>query len=136
MKSLLYAAAAALALAGPAASPALASQSGSPTFTIAPLAPHVAVVTSNPGCNAEAGFNGTPYYEMPAIAQEMGIGGTSAVKINLAANGDLRSASLFQSSGNRWLDDAAMRSATLSRYIPETIDCRHVAGSYLVDVAF
>lgn len=135
MKSLLFAAAAALALAGQA-SPGFASQTGSPTFTIVPLSTHVAVVTSKPGCNAEAAFNGTPYYEMPEIASAMGIGGTSAVKIDLASNGDLLSASLFQSSGNRWLDDAAMRSAKLSRYIPETIDCHQVAGSYLVDVDF
>lgn len=135
MKSLVYAAVAALALTGFTA-PANANQSVSPTITLVPLSPHVAVVSHKPGCDADAAVSGTPYFEMPEIAQEMGIGGTSAVKIDLAANGDLRSASLFESSGNRWLDNAALRSARMTRYSSESIDCRHVAGSYLLNVEF
>jgi TonB family protein len=136
MKSLLHAALAALTLAAQA-SPALAVQTAAPKFTLVPLSPsHAAVVSHKPGCDAEAGINGTPYFEMPTIAQEMDISGTSSVKIDLAATGDLRAASLFQSSGNRWLDEAALRSARMTRYVSETIDCQHVAGSYLLEVEF
>jgi TonB family protein len=73
---------------------------------------------------------------MPQIALEMAISGTSQVKIDLAATGDLKAASLFASSGNAVLDNAALRTAKLNRYIPETVNCRHVAGSYLVQVEF
>jgi TonB family protein len=134
MKSVVYAAAAALALAVQTY-PAFASQTAAPSFKLIPLTPHVAVLSGG-HCSADAAIAGTPYFEMPEIAQEMSASGTSEVKIDLAATGDLTGASLFESSGNRWLDDAALRGARLASYIPETANCRHVAGSYLLEVEF
>jgi TonB family protein len=136
MKCLVYAAAAVLALASQI-SPAFASQTAAPTIKLIPLSPaNVAIVSGGAHCNKDAAIDGTPYFEMPQIALEMAISGTSQVKIDLAATGDLKAASLFASSGNAVLDNAALRTAKLNRYIPETVNCRHVAGSYLVQVEF
>jgi TonB family protein len=136
MKCLVYAAAAVLALISQTI-PTFASQTAGPKFKLIPLSQsNVAIVTHGAHCNDDAAIDGTPYWEMPQIAQDMRMSGTSQVKIDLAETGDLKAASLFASSGNDVLDDAALRSAKLSRYSPETVNCRRVAGSYLLEVEF
>ena len=45
-------------------------------------------------------------------------------------------AALANSSGNRWLDDAAIATARMSRYSPEVRNCTKLAGSYLISVEF
>jgi len=134
MKSLVYAAAAALALAVQA-HPAIAAQTAAPSLTLVPLSPaHVAIISGR--CSGDAAIDGTPYFDMPQIAVDMGLTGVTQVKVDLAASGDLQAASLFASSGIAMLDDAALRTARFNKYIPETINCRHVAGSYLLNVEF
>lgn len=116
--------------------PALAATTGSPSITLVPFtATHVAVLT-RPGCDAPASVAGTPFFEMPTIAAEQGIGGLAQVKIDLTAGGNLSGAALFASSGDRWLDEAALLSARLTRFTAETVNCKHVAGSYLYNVEF
>jgi TonB family protein len=136
MKSSVCAATLAIALAGQV-SPASALTTATPSITLVPLsAPHVAVVEGRPGCDAPAAVDGNPFFEMPTIAADMGISGTSQVKIDLTSDGKLAAAQLFESSGNRWLDQAALRSAKMTRYTSETVSCEHVAGSYLYEVQF
>lgn len=131
----LYAAAAALALASQTL-PALASNTY-PTVKLIALSPaQVAVVTSRPGCSASAGVNGTPYFEMPTIAHEMGVSGIAQVKIDLTSAGNLAGEQIFSTSGNRWLDAAALQSARMTQFTPEISNCVHVAGSYLYEVDF
>ena len=128
--------AAVLCLAGYAV-PALASSTALPRVTLSPLSPSaVAAVVSRPGCDTLASIDGTPFFQMPTIAAEQGIGGTAQVKIDITPAGTLTSEALVSSSGNRWLDDAALLSARMSRYTTATIDCQHVGGSYLYDVEF
>jgi len=115
----------------------LAFSAASPNIHLVPLGPvHVGVMTYKAGCNAPAAIDGTPFFEMPAIAAEQNIGGTAQVKIDLTSSGSLAASSLFASSGNRWLDDAALLSARMTRYTSETVNCEHIAGSYLYEVEF
>ncbi len=136
MKRSLFAAAALLALASQTL-PAFAFNTYQPTVKLIALSPaQVAVISSRPGCTASAGINGTPYFEMPTIAQEMGLSGIAQVKIDLSSSGNLAASQLFSSSGSRWLDAAALQSARMTRFTPETSNCVHVAGSYLYQVEF
>src|SRR5947209_14895725 len=99
IKSLSFAAALALSLS--ASTPAAA-------FSVAlkPLHPHnvhsssVAVIGTCRTANSDAAVNGTPFFEMPAIAEGQGATGTSGVAIRLDSTGSLQSESILQSSGN------------------------------------
>ncbi len=79
---------------------------------------------------------GESYYRMPEIARAMHAAGTSLVRVDLDAGGRLTAAATAASSGNRWLDAAALESARLSTYRAEIRDCHAVAGSYLISVGF
>lgn len=110
------------------------------TFVIALLAAtpafsatHASSTCSNPNRPATAD---ELFYEVPTLASELGMSGTSVVKIDLNPYGDVTSQSLIASSGNSMLDDAALRSARLSRYTAEVRNCVHVAGTYLYRVEF
>jgi len=75
--------------------------------------------------------------EMPAIADEQGItSGESVVEIGLSPKGDLISATIEKSSGNRWLDAAALRNARNTLFTPATTNCEPVGGTYLYVVDF
>lgn len=89
-------------------------------------------------CRADAGAHIIRAYEAdyPEIARMQGITGTAMVKVDLTATGDLANVSIEKSSGNPFLDDAALRAVRASRFAPEIDDCTNVAGSYLVEVDF
>ncbi|MBV8148748.1 MAG: TonB family protein [Candidatus Eremiobacteraeota bacterium] len=87
-------------------------------------------------CDAPAAVYGSTYADMPPIGDELGASGTAVVKIDLSASGMLAHEELYSSSGNWWLDDAAMRSVRLTRFTPEIRGCRRVAASYLYEVDF
>ena len=76
------------------------------------------------------------FFAMPTIAAEQGVSGTSVVKIDLNARGDLVAQSLFSSSGNPLLDKAALQSARMSSYTSETRNCEYVGGTYLYTVEY
>lgn len=115
-------------------SPVLASPT-SPTVTLTKLAPvSTAIVT--PGCNRDAAVNGTAYWEKPAISDEQGVAGTARIEIRLDREGKLAQESVYSSSGNRWLDEAALMSARMTRFSPELVDCQPVAGRYMYNVEF
>jgi TonB family protein len=82
---------------------------------------------------ARAGFA----TEMPAIAAGQGVdSGESIVEVTLSAKGDLVNATIEKSSGNRWLDAAALRNARSTLFIPATTNCEPVGGTYLYVVDF
>jgi TonB family protein len=93
----------------------------------------------SPACatpHADAALAGDPFFEMPHFAEEAGSSGTSVVEIDLLPSGALKHYALKQSSGNRVLDDSALRTARMTKYQPETQDCVAIAGSYLLVVDF
>ncbi|MGZ3506259.1 MAG: energy transducer TonB [Vulcanimicrobiaceae bacterium] len=119
------------------ATPALALDKSSPTITLVPFSPsYIAVQNPSTRCNKAAAVDGLPFFEMPEIAAGQGISGTTAVKIDLTPAGSLAREELFLSSGNPWLDSAAMRSARLTRFTSEVVSCKHVGGTYLYEVEF
>ena len=87
---------------------------------------------------ADAGAHITRAYDAdyPEIARMEGITGTAMVKVNLTASGHLADATIEHSSGNRFLDDAALRAVRASRFAPEVAEGNDVGGSYLVEVDF
>lgn len=123
---------AALMLAASAV-PSLASTS----VSLVSLTPaHVAAVSHRPGCDAPATVDDMPFVEAPRIAAEQGVTGTAQVKIRLTAAGKLAASEMFSSSGNPWLDEAALLSARMTRYSAELVNCERVGGSYLYQVDF
>lgn len=83
-----------------------------------------------------AAVNGTPFFEMPGIAQSQGATGTSGVAIELSPTGALLSESIIEPSGNPNLDRAALLSARMTRFTPEISNCEAVGGTYLYAVTF
>lgn len=94
------------------------------------------LVTTCASPNAPAHVSGDAFYQVPTIAVQQGIAGTATVKIALNANGGLISHEIFASSGNPWLDQAALQSARMTRFNAETRNCERVAGTYLYAVQF
>jgi len=74
--------------------------------------------------------------DYPALAQAQGAAGTSTVKVALSASGVVESATIYRTSGNTVLDQAALKAARNSRYAPEIEDCQKVPGQYLFVVEF
>jgi len=76
--------------------------------------------------------------DVPAIVREMRSEtvGTALVKVDLLPSGALANASIYKSTGNPYLDRAALTAIRLSGFRPEVRDCTEIGGSYLVTVAF
>jgi TonB family protein len=135
MKLLLAIAAVSLALVTQA-TPAPALTKTSPSIRLIPVSPLHVSVNAPARCDAPASVDGQPFFEMPTIAKEQGVHGTTNVKITLMSNGSLAEAELFSSSGNPWLDDAAVLSARMTSFTSEVANCEHVSGTYLYEVTF
>ena len=86
--------------------------------------------------HTDAALAGTPFFEMPQIAEEHGDRGNSVVEIDLLPNGDLNHYALEESSGNSVLDHSAFRTARMTKYQPETQNCVAISGSYLLEVDY
>lgn len=86
--------------------------------------------------NISAGIAGDAFYETPSIITAQSLTGTSTVEVQLSSTGALLSNSLYASSGNRWMDEAALRSARMSRFTPEVRNCERVGDTYLYAVEF
>jgi TonB family protein len=74
--------------------------------------------------------------DYPLIAAEQNISGSALVQVALTLSGAVRSATIAESSGNEFLDQAAVLAARQQTYSPQIVDCRPVGGSYLVAVDF
>lgn len=86
--------------------------------------------------NASAAVSSPWTPDMPQIAAAQDISGVTKVRVDLDAQGNLVGSSVFKSSGNYWLDSAALVAARRSGYTAELRDCTPVAGSYAVDFEF
>jgi TonB family protein len=80
------------------------------------------------------GDSATPVYPPAAAAQHAS--GTVRVEIDLAADGSVLDATLYQSSGNPFLDAAALDAAPNRAYLPEIFRCEPIAGTYLYRTVF
>jgi TonB family protein len=74
--------------------------------------------------------------DYPDIAAEQNRSGTAVIQVDLADTGALRDATIFESSGNQFLDRAAMLAARQQSYSPQIVGCEPVGGSYLITVDF
>ena len=114
---------------------ALSAAAGAATVRFVPLSPPSVAVSVT--CKAvPASISNAAPADMPTIAAEQNITGTTAVRIDLDAAGRLAKSSVLATSGNRWLDQAALRAARSSRYSAEVRDCAPVGGAYAFIVDF
>jgi protein TonB len=114
---------------------------GTLAATLASTAPTVAVPasTSHLACSrqaAPAAISAEVPVDYPRIAAEQNFSGTALVQVDLAQTGAIRNATIFESSGNRLLDRAALLSARQQTYSPQIVGCEPVGGSYLITVDF
>lgn len=103
--------------------------------------PALAVTTapSHPTCSSQHSapqMDGYMTLERPIFATEAGYFGTTAVRVDLDASGSLKAASIYKTSGYQILDYAALRSVRAAKFVPETVDCQGIAGSYEWDVSY
>ena len=70
--------------------------------------------------------------DLPDIVREEGVDrSTTLVEVAVGADGSLKDAWIFSSSGFPQFDEATLRAARLSRYEPERSFCRAAPGTYL-----
>jgi len=75
--------------------------------------------------------------EWPSVALEMNAApAVVTVLVKLDANGNVLSDALAATSGNRPMDDVALRSVRSATYAPELQGCGAVAGTYFIGVVF
>ena len=81
--------------------------------SIALLAPVPTLANANNAC-----WRTVPVYtDTPEIARQDGINGTAIVTADLKPNGYVMEAEIARSSGNRWLDEAALDSARQAHFV-------------------
>lgn len=115
----------------------LSAAASAATVRLVPLGAQSTGV-SRTGCIAEAvpaSVTAAPV-ELPEIAAQMKVAGVSEIRVDLDPRGALASASLLRSSGNRWIDQAALRTARLSAYGAEVRACERVGGRYALVIDF
>lgn len=116
------------------ASPAVGSAA---TLTLVPSAAQTVSATVRcSAAGAPASIVAAADAELPGIAAGQNVAGATAVRIGLDPGGGLQFASVMRTSGNPWIDAAALRATRLSRYRSEIRDCSSVAGEYAVLVDF
>ncbi|MGH7660200.1 MAG: TonB family protein [Vulcanimicrobiaceae bacterium] len=108
-----------------------------PPATVAPTA--TVAATAKPSCanpNQVATATQKVVPDMPEIARQMGATGTAQIKVTLDPNGGVTAVTIFKSTNNKALDQAALQAAQQSKYAPEVRNCQPVGGSYLYTVTF
>ena len=115
----------------------LTAAAGAANLRLVPLGPQTAAATHH-ACavpSAAASVAATAA-ELPEIAAQQHVTGTTAIRVDLDARGNLGAASVLQSSGNRYIDEAALRTARTARYGAEVRDCERLGGAYALVVDF
>jgi TonB family protein len=117
---------------------ALSAGAGAATVRLVPLAGR----TVGPSLNScalpsvAASVAAAAPAELPAIAAAQNRTGITIVRIDLDPRGTLAGTSVLDSSGNRWIDLAALRAARLSAFSAEVRNCERVGGAYAFVVDF
>jgi len=102
----------------------------SPLFTIEAPTPLCA------GSEASARISDVHQPQYPEIALGQGIEGSALVVFTMAKDGTIADASIADTSGNRWLDSAAVDAVRKSRFAPAVHNCSKIGGVYGVQVLF
>jgi TonB family protein len=115
----------------------LTAAAGAANLRLVPFGPQTAGATHTVCAiqSAAASVAATPA-ELPQIAAQQRVTGITAVRVELDARGRLGAASVLQSSGNRYIDEAALRTARTARYGAEVRDCERLGGTYALVVDF
>jgi|HubBroStandDraft_2_1064218.scaffolds.fasta_scaffold228580_1 TonB family protein len=119
--------------------PKTGSENGAPggNGTAAPAAP---VETPKPACanpNVEATVTSPVQPDYPESAKDLGLGAVSVeVEVTVGPSGNLVTASVYKSSNNMSIDQAALRAARQSTYSPKLINCSPTTGNYLFRADF
>lgn len=93
--------------------------------------------TPKPACSAPDVPAKTIAVHSPETPEDAaGFTGTAKVKVDLDAMGEVVGTSVYESTGNPQLDQAALTAARESRYAPEQVDCKNISGSYLFTIDF
>ncbi len=117
--------------------PAAVPASDQPRIIEAPVRPPpVAQSAPAPGDRAQPQPLSTPAPRYPREALRMGAGGTVRITVTVAANGSVDRQSLAQSSGNRYLDRAALEAVRRWRFQPATRNGQPVAAEVSVPIVF
>lgn len=65
-----------------------------------------------------------------------GLAGSATVTLTLDTRGNVTGATILTGSGSAAVDRAALVASRALKFVPEMVDCRPVAGSYVTVVAF
>jgi len=114
-------------------------------------APHTAEPGDTPLALTPAASNGSPTCadpfkvasavkpvmpQYPAIASQLHQSGTALVRVDVAGDGTVANTSIFESSGYKSLDAAAVEAAAASSYSPAIFRCNPIASSYIFTAQF
>jgi TonB family protein len=126
------------ASAAAALSLALTTAASAATIRLVPLSPRTmgaSIASCAVPFSSAAVTNAVPA-DLPPIAAGQNVTGVTEVRIVLDPGGRLVEQSVLASSGNRWIDAAALTAARQSRYRAEVRECGPVWGVYALVVDF
>lgn len=104
-----------------------------PTAPVGPVAPSAPVAAS--GRDTPIPISQTPpRYPQEALRRD--IGGTVRVRVTVASDGSVDRLELAESSGNRYLDRAAMEAVRRWRFQPAVRDGQPVVADVVVPISF
>ncbi len=88
-------------------------------------------------CNRDATVSREVSPDYPQDARGLGLGQVTAViRVYLTPQGKIAGLRVVNSSGNGEIDQAALRSAAASTYLPRIKNCKPAFGLYLFKVTF
>lgn len=107
-----------------------------PARSVPPPVPAAQASTPAPGDRAQPQPLATPAPRYPQEALRMGAGGTVRITVTVAADGSVERQELADSSGNRYLDRAALEAVRRWRFQPATRNGQPVAAEVSVPIVF
>ena len=130
-----------VAIALPTAAPGTPAPSGTGSTgsgpdTVPTDEPLLPTPTPKPACSAPDVPARTTFVQSPDVPDRASQPATAKIRVDLDAAGEVRSVSVYESTGSMELDRAALAAARESHYAPEEHDCQKIAGSYLFTVDF
>jgi TonB family protein len=86
--------------------------------------------------NADARVISRAVPDYPETVRELGLAGTTQVRVALSATGSVLATAIVRSSGNGQLDLAAVRAARQTSYAPEVRNCEKTPSIYYFAAEF
>lgn len=86
--------------------------------------------------NAEASVRSPVSPDTPEDAKEVGATGTAEIEVSLSDSGAVIKASVYTTTRNQSLNNAALSAAAASSYYPKKQNCIPVPGDYKVEIHF